>query len=464
MSDDDPFAEASDTEKTVVNLRPGGRAAPAAPPPQAAPAAPVQAAPAAPASPPPGQPQVVDLKLAGSGMNPMNAAAASLFALVGRIRNRAQHNNPDALRAAVVREIQMFESGALQAQVPAQQVKIARYAVCATIDDVVLNTPWGGRSVWAQQSMVGTFHKETHGGDRFYELLARLEKEPQTNLWLLEFIFMCLSLGFEGRLRVEDRGAEKHATIRSGLAALIRANRGALEHDLAPVWKGLELPHRPLSAWMPAWLILGIVSAVLALSYVGLAWALSGDTDRLQGQLASLGAKEQIVLKRKAPPPPPPPPVESTQKERVSKFLEKEQEEGLVTLLEDQNTVTIRVAGSGMFRPATDTMVDEFVPIMERIAAALNEEPGAIIVAGHSDNIPIKTARFPSNLVLSLKRAESVMAQIANQMNQPERMTAEGRSDTEPLVSNDTKEGRATNRRVEIILMKNADVTAEVAE
>ena len=393
---------------------------------------------------------------------PLNAAAAPLFSLVGRIRNRAQHNDPAALRAAVVREIQLFESNALQAQVPAQQVKIARYAICATIDDVVLNTPWGGRSIWAQQSMVGTFHKETHGGDRFYELLARLEKEPAVNLWLLEFIFMCLSLGFEGRLRVEDRGAEKHAAIRAGRASLIRANRGPLEHEVSPVWLGLKLPHRPLSAWMPAWLIFGIVSVVLALSYVGLAWALSGDTAALQGQLASLGAKEQIVLKRKAPPPPPPPPVESTQKERVAKFLEAEQAEGLVTMLEDANTVVIRIAGSGMFKPATDTMEDRFLPIMNRIADALNEEPGAIIIAGHSDNIPIKTARFPSNLHLSLKRAESVMAQIADRLDDPGRMSAEGRSDAEPIADNATKEGRAANRRIEVILMKNPD--AEVHE
>ncbi|MFO7844848.1 MAG: DotU family type IV/VI secretion system protein, partial [Bacteroidales bacterium] len=45
--------------------------------------------------------------------------------------------------------------------------------------------------------MVGTFHRETVGGDRFYDLLARLEKEPANNIDLLEFMYMCLSLGFE---------------------------------------------------------------------------------------------------------------------------------------------------------------------------------------------------------------------------------------------------------------------------
>ena len=104
MSDDDPFAEPTDTDKTIVNLRPGGRP-PAAPPPASEPmAAPPPQAPAAQPRPA-GGPQVVDVKQAGTGMNPLNAAASPLFALVGRIRNRAQHNNPETLRSSVVSEI-----------------------------------------------------------------------------------------------------------------------------------------------------------------------------------------------------------------------------------------------------------------------------------------------------------------------------------------------------------------------
>src|SRR5690606_1771640 len=150
------------------------------------------------------------------------ACATPLFALIGRIRNRAQHVDPDKLRQSVVAEVRAFESRALSAGVDPQQVKVARYALCATLDDVVLNTPWGGASNWALQSMVGTFHRETVGGDRFYDLLARLEKDPAANIDLLEFLYICLSMGFEGRLRVEDRGSDKHLQIRNSLSRIIR--------------------------------------------------------------------------------------------------------------------------------------------------------------------------------------------------------------------------------------------------
>lgn len=482
MSGDDPFAEPGDTERTVVNLRPGGRApsrpaAPAAPAAPSAPAAPfdpyAQAVPpptAAPAPPSPasGAPAaarsgVDEAEFSTTGLNPLNASAAPIFALIGRIRNRAQHTNPDALRGAVVREIQQFENRALQAGVHARNVNIARYALCATVDDVVLNTPWGGRSIWTQQSMVGTFHKETHGGDRFFDVLAKLEQDPANNLELLEFIYVCLSLGFEGRLRVEHQGTDKHLRIREGLARLIRANRGQAERALSPMWDGLKLGHKVLRAWLSVWVIAGVLAVVLSLAFTGLTFALSGDTERVQGQLATLGSTQPVELTRRAPPPPPPPPASlppetANQVDRVSEFLQAEIAEGIVEVFQSGNTLTIRIASEGnglaMFGPGSDVLQNDYLPKIRRVAEALNNEAGTLIVAGHSDSIPISTARFPNNTVLSLKRAEAVMAEMATIIEIPGRLSAEGRAEAEPIADNGTREGRAKNRRVEVILVR----------
>ncbi len=490
--DDDPFAEPNDTEKTIVNLRPGGRApAPqqpqqpgyAPPPPQGfGQQPPAQQPPAQqgfgqpqqgfgqpqpgfgqpqpPQQPqmPPQQPRAAapDTGFALTGMNTLNAAASQIFALIGRIRNRAQHNDPAALRNAVVREVQAFEQRALHAGIPAQTVNIARYLLCATVDDVVLNTPWGGRSVWTTQSMVGTFHKETHGGDRFYDLLARMEQDPANNLEILEFIYVCLSLGFEGRLRVENQGTDKHMRIREGLARLIRAHRGAQEHGLSPFWKGVKLAHRALNIWLPLWIITGILAVVLSLGFFGLSYALTGDTERLQGTLATLGRPAPIELTRRAPPPPPPPPAPEVEEriDVVTGFLEAEIAEGIVTVFEQGNTLVIRIAGAEMFGPGSDVLQRGYPERLARVAAALNEQTGSIIVAGHSDSIPISTAKFPNNQVLSLHRAEAVMAAIADKLDDPSRMTAEGRAAREPIADNGTRAGRAQNRRVEVILVK----------
>ncbi len=472
-NDDDPFAEPNDTEKTIVNLRPGGRA-PAPQQPAYAPPPPQQSFGQPPAQgfgqpqqsfgqQQPAQPQMpqqppraAEASFALTGMNTLTAAASQIFALIGRIRNRAQHNDPAALRHAVVKEIQAFEQRCLHAGVPAQQVNIARYLLCATVDDVVLNTPWGGRSVWTTQSMVGTFHKETHGGDRFFDLLARMEQDPATNLEMLEFIYVCLSLGFEGRLRVEHQGTDKHMRIREGLARLIRAQRGEQEHGLSPFWKGVKLPHKALNIWKPLWIITGVLVVGLTGAFVGLSYALTGETERLQGTLTTLGAPAPIELTRRAPPPPPPPPAPEAEErlDAVTGFLEAEITEGVVTVFEQGNTLVIRIAGAEMFGPGSDQLQPGYPARLQKVAQALNGQSGTIIVAGHSDSIPISTARFPNNQVLSLRRAEAVMAAIADTLDDPSRLSAEGRAEKEPIADNGTRAGRAQNRRVEVILVK----------
>jgi type VI secretion system protein ImpK len=468
MTDNDPFAEPDDSERTVIRPNPGGRRT------QSAPATLEQATPHETAAagttepgfgvPPSGagsdggsaSPDVVGVEFGLTGTNRLNACAATLFSLVSRIRNRAQHMDPEKLRQSVVAEIRAFENRGLQSGIDAQDIKVARYAICATLDDVVLNTPWGGQSVWTQQSMVGTFHRETVGGDRFYDLLARLEKEPSNNIDLLEFVYMCLSLGFEGRLRVEQNGSDKHLQIRAGLARIIAAQRQQVERDLSPNWEGVDKPHKVLSAWKPVWITTGIVSILLTVSFLTFSYLLSGSTERVIGQLSVLGSDEVAELLRRAPPPPPAPPQaeQVEQMETVKSFLRAEIDQGKVTVFQDTNTITIRTL-QGLFGSGSDRLSDSYIGAIEKVAAALNEQRGAIIVVGHSDNIPIRSSRYPSNLHLSLARAKSVMLQLASGLNDPSRLSAEGRADTVPIATNDTREGRNKNRRIEILLVKD---------
>ncbi|RUS59696.1 type VI secretion system protein TssL [Pseudorhodobacter sp. E13] len=471
MSNNDPFAEPDDSERTVIRpnpagRRPGGGAGAGVPTYGAqagaqAPAAQgnvgygVPQAAAAPVAADSGKTAESPIALAMTGMNRLNAAAATLFALVSRIRNRAQHMEPETLRRNVVAEIRGFETRAIQGGVDPQQVKVARYAICATIDDVVLNTPWGEQSIWGMQSMVGTFHRETVGGDRFYDVLARLEQDPPNNIELLEFMYMCLSLGFDGRLRVEQGGADKHLQIRNGLARIIRAQRGPVEQDLSPHWQGVDRPHKALSVWKPVYIAVGAIAALLTVTFGGISIALGGQTERLLGQLASVDPGRPPVLERPAPPPPPPtPPPGPSQVEVVSGFLEKEITAGTIKVFEDANTLTVRINGNGMFGSGSDRLAKEVADTITRLTKAMDDQVGKIIVVGHSDNVPIKSSRFPSNMHLSLARAESVKKSMETHLKDPSRISAEGRSDKEPLESNATAEGRAANRRIEIVLLR----------
>ncbi len=460
MADNDPFAEPDDTDKTVIKPNPGGRRTPAA-------AAPAQSAAEGPADafgvPQSSNPEPVasasrraDPGPSLTGMNQLIACASTLFSLISRIRNRAQHMDPDTLRQSVVAEVRAFENRALQAGISAQTVKVARYALCATLDDVVLNTPWGGQSSWGLQSMVGTFHRETVGGDRFYDLLARLEKEPGQNIDLLEFIYMCMSLGFEGRLRVEQGGSEKHLQIRGALARIIRAQRGPLERDLSPHWEGVDKPFRPRSVWRLVWIAIAVTAGLLTLQFAGLSYALSTSTERVVGQLSVIDSGPLAELQRRAPPPPPQPtaPTAEEQLKKVEGFLQPEIDDGIVEVFQRGNTLIVRIKGTGMFGSGSDRLSQNFRAPVDRVAKALNDEPGPVIIAGHSDNVPIRSSRFPSNMALSLARAKSVMERMSDALDDPARLSAEGRADKEPIADNGTRDGRARNRRIEVLLVR----------
>ena len=113
----------------------------------------------------------------------------------------------------------------------------------------------------------------------------------------------------------------------------------------------------------------------------------------------------------------------------------------------------IRDRGDGLFSSAATSVSDGYASVLNRIAAAMNNVSGRILVVGYSDNVPIRSARFASNYELSLARAQSVTEQLQQHLSQPQRVKAEGRGESNPIAPNNSAANRARNRRVEITLL-----------
>ena len=105
----------------------------------------------------------------------------------------------------------------------------AHYALCASLDDVVLNTPWGSTGAWAARSLVSTFHEEVRGGEGFFDVLGQLRQNPGAFLPVLELMYLCLSLGFRGQYRLSPRGPGELDRLREDLYAIIARQRQAAE-------------------------------------------------------------------------------------------------------------------------------------------------------------------------------------------------------------------------------------------
>jgi type VI secretion system protein ImpK len=386
-----------------------------------------------------------------TGLNPLVAAASVLLGLASRVRGTMAQRDVEGLRDRVVRELKTFESKASATGLPRELLRSAHYALSATIDDLVLSTPWGAQSSWAKRSMVSTFHNEVVGGERFYEILNHLHKNPGNSAEVLELMYVCLALGFEGRLRITGRGTSEHSRVRDGVYRTLRERRGEFERDLSPHWRGLAAGHRPLTSYIPAWVIGAVTAALLMLMFMGFTYALSGISDSAYGGLAQLPPSGQVALARIAPPPPPPPPPPPN---TFTRFLEPEIKEGLVTVDENAQRIRVRITGEGMFQSGSDKLDPQYVSIMTRVGKALETEPGNAVITGHTDNVPIKTLRFPSNFELSVARAQTVRKLVVAQLSDGSRVGAEGRGEAEPVADNKTPEGRRQNRRIELIVMK----------
>jgi type VI secretion system protein ImpK len=90
--------------------------------------------------------------------------------------------------------------------------------------------------------------------------------------------------------------------------------------------------------------------------------------------------------------------------------------------------------------------------LIDKVADALKQVEGKIVVVGYTDNVPIRTLRFESNYALSKERAATVARVLGAQLGSAERINFEGNGEESPVSTNDTAEGRARNRRVEIVL------------
>ncbi|MDH5446476.1 MAG: type IVB secretion system protein IcmH/DotU [Gammaproteobacteria bacterium] len=204
-----------------------------------------------------------------TGLNPLVNAASMLIAVYEKTRHSVSHPDVAGLHQRLTNEIKSFDSRAKEQGVRPEVVLAARYSLCALLDEAVLNTPWGAESAWPQKTLLSTFHNETAGGEKFFQILDRMRQSPADNLYILELFYLCLSLGFEGKYRVIHRGKEQLDQLREELFGVIRTYRGEYERSLSPSWQGLGKIRNTLAEYVPMWVVASIVGGFMLLTYSG---------------------------------------------------------------------------------------------------------------------------------------------------------------------------------------------------
>jgi type VI secretion system protein ImpK len=452
---DNPFAEPDDDDRTIVRPSPGGRRA-AAPVAAQADDATRIAPPPRPRKPaPPAPPIEQPVALPKAAAVPLVAAAAPLLQLLARLRNTLTPPDAGDLHGHTVREVRAFEDRAREAGVPAHLLRLAHYALCASLDDVVLNTPWGSGSAWDSRSLVSSFHQEVRGGERFFDILDLARQTPARFLPVLELMYLCLSLGFMGRYRLSPRGMAEIDQLREAVFALLAANRARPDAELSPAWRGVAAPYSPARPRVPLWVAGSAALAAAGGLFVWCSISLNAASDAVYETALHIAPATMPAITRDAPVAPVAGTAEPGALERLRAFLEPEIGAGTVAVLGTQDAPIVRVRQS-MFATGSASVQPASAPLLERIGVALKSEPGTVDVVGYTDATPIRTVRFPSNFQLSQARAEAARDVLAHTIGDAARLSSEGRADADPIAPNTTAEGRDANRRIEIILHRSA--------
>jgi len=429
MSNDDTFfgSGGGGDDRTLLKPTPGGRG-------RRAPAMPAGGA------PPPMAPGILP-RVDRSDTNTLTAAATPLLSLAGHLASTTSHSDPTSLSRHIVNEMQAFESAATHAGAASEAVITARYALCTLIDEIVLNTPWGSQSSWASQTLLSIFHKEAWGGEKFFEILDRLLQQPAANLDLLELMYLCMSMGLQGRYRVYQDGKSQLEIVRSNVYQALRIHRRPSDRDLSPHWKGIEDTRSPLSKTVPLWVVGAVCAGIALVIYLGFLRSLNSASDSVALEVASMGRNIPPLVERRG--------FVQERQLLLQDLLQSEIQRGALELVNSNGIETVRLRA--LFQSGSAQVDARSRTLLSVVGEALRQIPGRVLVTGHTDNVPSRSLRFPSNWHLSKIRAEAVALLLANAIA-PGRIVAEPRADSDPLVPNNSRQNQAINRRVEITL------------
>jgi type IV/VI secretion system ImpK/VasF family protein len=387
--------------------------------------------------------------------NPLMAEASAILALVANLRAGRARTDLRALHRQAITAIGDFER-AIAGHYPPETIHRARYAVCATVDDVALNLPDQGADTaqYAQRTMVVKFFSEAIGGDRFWLLLDEMTQRPSEFRDLLELYHACMAAGFEGRYRMAG-GRQTHQARMEEVYRALDHTRSLSMSEVSPHWRGETAPARTAGIWGPVAMAGGAAAAFLLVVFLALNFALIQQGAGAVAALARLDP-DNPPMQRWRPAPVLAPPT-GDQARQISDCLRAQSDAGQLTVDQTASSVRIRTTDGQLFKSGSDQLESRLQPLFGAIARCIDEQPGPVRVEGYTDSDKVRgTLEFPDNQALSKARAETAARLIRSALKDPSRVTPEGYGADNPIAPGNDAAAKALNRRVEIVLNRTS--------
>lgn len=378
------------------------------------------------------------LEAVQAARNPLLEAAKPLLRVLSEMPSELPEGDGvvDEFRDVLDQEVKSFQTLCDKASLRREHVLTARYCLCTAIDEAASSTSWGQHGVWAESSLAQRFHQDIKGGEKFFLLLGRLSNGPQEHAHLLEVMYRILGLGFQGIYSASADSRRELESLRHRLLTILRSVQEAVDPALSPRWQGAGVGKFKILRSVPVWVSASVLGLVLFSVFAWHKYWLTHDAETLRieiEQISKLTPAIKVV--------------------RLSDVLRPEITAGLVSVTDGAKDSRVVFKGDEVFQPARADVSDKVFDTLNRLSVELAKlQVSKVVVVGYTDSQPIYTPQFPSNEVLSQKRAQSVVDYLAAQGVDKTRLQAIGKGDSDPVDDNQTAQGRARNRRVEILV------------
>ncbi|MBI3182084.1 MAG: OmpA family protein [Myxococcales bacterium] len=163
-----------------------------------------------------------------------------------------------------------------------------------------------------------------------------------------------------------------------------------------------------------------------------------------------------VGLKESKPAEPGADPLDRTERE-LDRFVEQAKLEGAMTVDRGADRLIIRMKSVLLFREGQASLTPDAERVLDGVVRVLGATPNSLRVEGHTDDVPIRSAQFPSNWELSTSRAISVARHLEDRGLAKERLSVAGYGEFHPIIANDSAEHRGLNRRVELVVLGEED-------
>lgn len=366
----------------------------------------------------------------------LHASARPLIALATQLR-LAVLDAPEGMKRALAAAVARFERELAAAGWDERGIAAASYLLCAWVDEVVADTPWGAGGA----GLLEAFHGERDGSARILRLLSRLAEQPRENRALLELFHACLSLGLKGDLRCAPDAARQLESLRQRVFLTLPHESVAL----APPW------HSAVPAGRAAWRRRLALGALLALGLVALGvyttshLLLAARVDEVFASMQQL-AGANAAGRAGAPPVAAPGSAATLAVSRLAPLLADAPAAGQLVVRDEAHRSVVIVPAEALFEPGSTRLSAAAAPLLAQLAAALGRHPGKVLVIGHTDGRDARTARLPSAWHQSFEWAREVAEALGRSLP-AQRLAVEGAADLDAQ-----GDPGLPRRRVDIVL------------